>query len=201
MLSRKINLQRYSDLFIYSDAPKSYLEKKRVDELRNYISNINGFKSITVFYQDENQGLAKSIIEGVTKIIKHYGKIIVLEDDIVTSKYFLNFMNDCLEFYKDDEKIWHINGWNYPIDVNGTQDVFIWRGMECWGWATWSDKWNYFSKNTEELIKSFSKKEIHRFNLDGCRNNWKQVILNRKGRLDTWAVYWYATILRIRVCQ
>ncbi len=183
-----------SELFIYSDASKDKKSIEKVKEVRSYINTIKGFKKITIIEREKNWGLADSIIDGVTSIVNKYGKIIVLEDDLVTSPYFLKFMNEALDFYKDKKKVWHISGWNYPIDTNGLGDVFLWRLMNCWGWATWADRWKYFEKNTDSLIKNFSKEQITRFNLDGADNFWKQVLANKNGKMNTWAIYWYASI-------
>ncbi len=138
--------------------------------------------------------MANSIIDGVTKIVDEYGKIIVLEDDLVTSPYFLKFMNEALEFYKDEKKVWHISGWNYPIATDGLDDIFLWRLMNCWGWATWSDRWIYFEKNIDKAIHEFSKADIKRFDLDGFEPYWSQVIANKTHVIDSWAVFWYISI-------
>jgi hypothetical protein len=193
---QKNELAKESELFIFSDAPKDEQAKEGVDAVREYIKGINGFKKVTIIERDRNWGLADSIIDGVTKIVNEYGKIIVLEDDLVTSPYFLKFMNDALEFYRDQKRVWHISGWNYPIESNGFEDVFLWRVMNCWGWATWRDRWSYYEKNTDKLIESFSKEDIKRFNLDGVENFWGQVLANRDKKINTWAIYWYATIFK-----
>lgn len=96
---------------------------------------------------------------------------------------------------KIKKKIWHINGWNYNLkEIHSTDDVFFWRGMHCWGWATWHDRWVNFRKNPEELIKIFDNKMIKKFNYDGYYNFWYQVIRNYQGKINTWAIFWYATI-------
>ena len=193
---QKNELANVSELFIYSDAAKNENAKAKVDEVREYIKTIDSFKKVTIIERDKNWGLADSIIDGVTKIVNEYGKIIVLEDDLVTSPYFLKFMNEALEFYRDEEKVWHISGWNYPIETDGLDDVFLWRLMNCWGWATWSDKWEYFEKDVNKTINSFSKHDIKRFNLDGFENFWGQVVANKEGKINTWAIFWYATIFK-----
>ena len=185
-----------SELFIYSDDAKNDAAIESVNEVRQLIDNISGFKKITIIKQEKNKGLADSIISGVTEIVNRYGKIIVLEDDLVTSPYFLTFMNDSLNYYQDENKVWHLSGWNYPIDTKGLPDTFLWRTMNCWGWATWSDRWDYFEKNTDKLIESFTSNEIKAFNLDGYENFWGQILANKKGEINTWAVYWYATIFK-----
>ena len=193
---QKNELAKESELYIYSDEAKNEYTRKSVDEVRKYIDKIDGFKKVTVIKREKNWGLANSIIDGVTKIVNQYGKIIVLEDDLVTSKYFLKFMNDALVFYKDEKKVWHISGWNYPIKNNGLDNVFLWRVMNCWGWATWSDRWNNFEKNTDLLIDNFSQKDINKFNLDGVEDFWVQVIANKERKINTWAIYWYAIIFQ-----
>ena len=193
---QKNKLASESELFIYSDDAKNDDARVSVDEVRKYIDNITGFKKITVIKRDKNWGLADSIIDGVTKIVNEYGKIIVLEDDLVTSPYFLKFMNEALEFYKDEKKIWHISGWNYPIETAGLNNVFLWRLMNCWGWATWANRWEYYEKDVYKTMQEFSKDDIKRFNLDGVEDFFGQVTANYEKKINTWAIFWYATIFK-----
>jgi len=193
---QKNKLAQESELFIYSDEAKNEDARKSVDEVREYIDKINGFKKVTIIKRKKNWGLANSIIDGVTKIVNEYGKIIVLEDDLVTSPYFLTFMNDALEFYENEEKVWHISGWNYPIDREDLEDVFLWRVMNCWGWATWADRWSYYEKDIDKVMGDFSKKDIKRFNVEGVEDFWGQVVANKEEKINTWAIFWYATIFK-----
>jgi hypothetical protein len=183
-----------SDLYIYSDAARSNLDKEKVDSVREYIETVKGFNSIKVIERDHNYGLASNVIDGVTEVSELHGRVIVLEDDIVTDPYFLTFMNNALNEYRDNHKVWHISGWSYPIDKEGLQDIFFWRVMNCWGWATWSDRWLSFTKDPDNLIHTWDRKTIKKFNLDGYYNFWSQVVANQHGGLNTWAVFWYATI-------
>jgi hypothetical protein len=191
---RKNKLAEVSELFVYSDHAKDADSKIAVQEVRDYISQLKGFKQITIIYREENFGLAKSIIAGVTEVVNKYGKIIVLEDDIVTSPFFLKFMNDALNFYQENSVVWHISGWNYPINQDKIEDVFLWRLMNCWGWATWKQEWSFFEKNTDLMMAKFNKINICKFNLDGSENFWKQIQQNKQGEIDSWAIFWYATI-------
>jgi len=193
---QKNSLASDSELFIYSDGAKDEAVKPAVDEVREYINSINGFKTITVIERDKNWGLANSIIDGVTTIVNQYGKVIVLEDDLVTSQYFLKFMNDALDFYQYEKKVWHISGWNYPINTDDFDDVFLWRLMNCWGWATWADKWQHYEKDIDKTIAEFSQSDIKRFNLDGAEDFFSQVIANKNKKIKTWAIFWYVTIFK-----
>ncbi|MFT7861147.1 MAG: glycosyltransferase [Sulfurimonas sp.] len=193
---RKNELTKESELFIYSDTAKNMDAQKGVDEVREYIKSINGFKKVTIIEREKNWGLADSIINGVTEVVNEYGKVIVLEDDLVTSPYFLKFMNEALEFYKEEKKVWHISGWNYPIDTEELEDVFFWRLMNCWGWATWADRWKHYEKNVNKTIDEFNKNDIYKFNIDGVEDFWSQVVSNKEGKINTWAIFWYATIFK-----
>lgn len=185
---------KYSTLIVYSDGPRDGNSEQKVCEVRSYLHTIKGFKNIFIIERQKNIGLASNIILGVTEVIQQFGSAIILEDDIITSPAFLSFMNLALKFYEDKKNIWHISGWNYPVKTKGLPDTFLWRVMNCWGWATWADRWSFFEKNSNKLIKEFSKKDIHCFNLDGHVNFWQQVLLNHKRKIESWAIFWYATI-------
>lgn len=191
---KKNTLADQSDLVIFSDAAPSDAQVKAVKEVREYINQISGFKSISIIQQKKNKGLANSIINGVTQLCNQYGRVIVLEDDLVTSPYFLKYMNDALAFYENEKKVWHISGWNYPIKPDSESDVFLWRAMNCWGWATWSDRWQHFEKDADRLINDFSPSDVSRFNVDGSQDFWQQVVDNRNTEKSTWAVFWYSSI-------
>jgi len=185
-----------SILYIYCDASMNKHDSIKVDQVRSYVRSVNKalFKEIVIIEKTTNEGLASSIIDGVSSVVSKHGKVIVLEDDIVTGKSFLKFMNSALDFYQNKKRIWHISGWNYPIEVDSLSDVFIWRGMECWGWATWRDRWSFFKKDAEHTIDKFNKDDISALNLDNSRNVWRQVVDNKSGKINTWAIFWYTTI-------
>lgn len=192
-------LAKKSTLFIFSDAPKSEKDEDAVKEVRKYIKSIKGFKEVIVIEREKNYGLAKNIIDGVTQVVNKYGKVIVLEDDIVTSPSFLKYMNEALEFYKDHEKVMHISGYIYPINSEGLPDFFFIKPTSCWGWATWKRAWQFFRKDPDFFIKLFNKKMIYDFNLSNSYNYWSQLIANKRGNLNTWAIFWYASAY-IRGC-
>lgn len=185
-----------SKLFIYSDGYKNEVDKKQVLHVREYLKSIDGFKSVDIVERKSNIGLAENIVSGITKIVNKYGKIIVVEDDIVTSPYFLKFMNEALDFYENEKRVWHIGGWNYPISTKLLDDIFVSRIMTCWGWATWQDRWKYFQKEPKKLIKKYKPNDIKKFNIDGYLNLWEQVLQNQDKKINSWAVFWYESIFK-----
>lgn len=195
---QKNELASESELFIYSDAAKTEQDSLKVKEVRNYIHAIAGFKEITIIEREENWGLANSIIDGVTSLVNQYGKVVVLEDDIVSSPYFLRYMNDALEYYQNKESVMHISGWNYPINTADLPETVFLRGTSCWGWATWARAWKFFEKNPQKLSKTFTKSDKYKFDYDGSAGMWSQVTGNLTGKLNTWAIFWYATVFKKR---
>ena len=180
-------------LFIFSDGPKTIDKEKDVILLRKYLHKIKGFKSIKIFESKKNKGLAKSIIEGVTKIVNQYGKIIVVEDDIVTSKYFLNFMNSSLNFYEKKDKVISISGYVYPI--KNLPETFFLRNAECWGWATWKRGWDLFEKDGIKLLKELEQKKLlNKFDFENSYEYTQMLKDQIAGKNDSWAVRWYASV-------
>lgn len=189
------DLADLSDLIIFSDGARD-ADSEAVNEVRAYIKEVQGFKSVKIFESEKNNGLASSIINGINKVLKRYESVIVLEDDIVTSKYFLSYMNMALTYFKDKSMVWHINGWGHPIGSDLESDFYLTRMMICWGWATWREKWSHFSKDITELESVFDSKMKKGFNLEIDNLFWNQVELNKQGKLNTWAIFWYAAIFK-----
>ena len=185
-----------SELFIYSDGAKDPKAYASVEAVRAFLHTIDGFKKIHIIERDKNWGLAENIIDGVTQIVNSYGKIIVLEDDIVTSKYFLKYMNDALEVYREDPRVMEVSGYMYPMDTRDLPETFFLKMGDCWGWGTWKRAWQFFERKPEKLMKTFSEEEIYHFNLEGAEDFWAQVKANVAGELYTWAVFWMAAIVR-----
>lgn len=181
-------------LFVFADAARNSSEARAVQAVRRLVASACGFKSVEVIERERNFGLACNIIDGVSSVVQRHGRVIVLEDDLVTGPYFLNFLNDALDRYGGDRRVWHINGWTYPTDLGVGGLPFFTSIMECWGWATWADRWAHFQKDPENLLKSFTAAQVQRFNIGGGYDYWEDVRRNARGVMNTWAVFWYATI-------
>jgi len=189
---KKNELAAESELFIFSDGAKTNDARLGVDNVRNYIDNLDGFKKLTVIKRDENWGLANSIIDGVTKIVNQYGKVIVLEDDLLTSPHFLNYMNKSLNLYQKADNVASIHGYIYPID--GLPNTFFIKGADCWGWATWKKSWDMFDPNGQRLLdKVFDKGLEVEVDMNGSYGFTKMLKRQINGQNDSWAVRWYVS--------
>jgi len=182
-----------SDLYIFSDAAKDGDGKEAVAEVRRYIHEINGFNSVTLIERESNLGLANSIISGVTEVLERYGRIIVIEDDLMTSTYFLRFMNDGLNAYKDDDRVINIHAYTLPLNEDVPETFFL-RGGGCWGWATWKRGWDLFDPDGASLLEALKRKGLmKRFDLKGGYAYTKMLRAQVNGRIDSWAIRWHAS--------
>ncbi len=190
---KKNELAKESELFIFSDAPKGKDDNEKVKEVRNFIKTINDFKHVTIVEREENFGLAKSIITGVIEIVNRYDRIIVLEDDMISSPYFLRFMNDALEFYNDEEKVISIHGYIYPVKAQLPEAFFL-RGADCWGWATWKRGWNLFEQDGKKLLYELRKCNLKmEFDVNGSCDLMGMLEGQVIGKNDSWAIRWHAS--------
>ncbi len=187
-----------SELIVFADGPKANCTPEtlaKIQETRDLIKEKQWCGKVTVNESTENKGLAANIISGVTNVVNEYGKVIVLEDDVVIGKHFLEFMNEALDRYSDNKEVMHIAGFRPEIKTKNPNGSFFYPNMDCWGWATWTDRWQHFEKNTDKLINTLNEEMIYRFNMNGAEpGNWQQVLDNKAGKINTWAIYWLASI-------
>lgn len=184
-----------SDLYIFSDAPKNDSAKEAVKEVRDYIKQISGFKKIEIIERDTNWGLANSVINGVTRLCDEFGKVVVLEDDLVVSPHFLEFMNSGLDRYEHDEKVMQIAGYMFPVSIKASDDAFFMPLTTSWGWATWKRAWENFDVEAKgyDLLVSNSKLKQD-FDLNGKYPYFKMLESQKNKKLDSWAIRWYLSV-------
>ena len=185
-----------SELIVYADGPKVHAtdaERSEIEKVRELILSCQWCKTVKLITSETNKGLAHSIIDGVTTTVNNYGKIIVLEDDIVTSKGFLSYMNDALSFYANEEKVMHISGYMFPVRMKLPETLFY-NTASCWGWGTWARSWKYFSNDASQLLLDiYYKKSIPSFSYNNTTAFITQLEKNISGEILTWAIKWYAS--------
>ena len=190
-----------TDLIAFVDGARKQSDQILINSVEKILlSNAIFFKSITINKSPVNLSSALNIRNGVSKILSNYESVIVLEDDIEVSKYFLAFMNEGLQRYKDMKNVWHINGYNFPINIYGNEECYFSRLMQCWGWATWRDRWDQFIEeplmnDTNYIFSIFTKQMRKELDLN-CKNSffWSQVTANHFNKISTWAIFWYCFI-------
>ncbi|WP_319370817.1 glycosyltransferase [uncultured Ilyobacter sp.] len=187
---KRNKLAEVSSLFIFSDAPKSSEQRENVNKTRTIINHTSGFKNIEIFESTENKGLARSIIEGVTQIIDKYGKIIVLEDDLILSGNFLEYMNGALNLYENNKSIWTVTGYGPPIEIDKSyqHDIYLsYRGCS-WGWGTWKNRWEKHDWNLSDYEDFIAHPDSVKAFQKGGNDLLKMLELQALGKLDSWAI-------------
>ncbi len=192
------DLAKESVLYIYCDGAKSNatIEQRRmILQNRAVAHSAKGFKEIHVIEREYNWGLADNIINAVTDIVNQYGRVITLEDDVITSIGFLRYMNDALALYENDVKVMHISGYMYPHKGNLPETFFYEVPYPGGGWATWKRAWMHFSNDIDELFAYWSTRwrEFNKFGGDYLQ---KQLVANKNGQMYTWFIKWHGIILR-----
>lgn len=188
---------RDSDLFIFSDGPKNDRAVEGVKKNREYIHEVKklegiSFKTITIIERETNWGLANSLIAGITELTDRYGRVIVVEDDLVLSPYFLQFMNEALEKYQGDDRIGAISAYRNPIDCQ-SPEIFFLRYFACWGWATWKRSWCHLSIDAKELLRQLRWKKKN-FDVKNSGPFYGLLYCQKLGLVDSWAVLFYASL-------
>ena len=183
-----------STLYIYADGPKDTTQQSAVDEVRSYLRTISGFKTVNLIERKENWGLARNIIDGVTTQVNHYGKVIVLEDDLVVAPYFLQFMNDALETYKDEPKVGHIQACDFTQDFS-LPETFLIKWTGSWGWATWERAWKHFNPDGKALLEELEQRKLtYTFDFNGKYGFTRMLRRQIEGKNNSWAIRWNASL-------
>lgn len=179
-----------SEIHIFSDGSKNENDLEKVKKIRNYLKTISGFKKIVIYESVKNNGLANSIISGVSQVINKYGKVIVLEDDLITSRTFLSFLNQALAYYEGNSEMFSISGYTNKLKRPNPNDVYFTHRSSSWGWGTWKDKWNKVDWEVGDYdIFVNDKKARKKFNQMGSD---MAVMLDRqmRGAINSWAIRW-----------
>jgi hypothetical protein len=184
-----------SDLYVFSDGPRSPDEADLVDAVRALARAVAGFRSVTVVESRVNQGLASSIIGGVSRVFDAHSRVIVIEDDLVTSPKALEYFNTMLDRFEKIPAVHVVSGFAYPphlmpIPRRYPYDVYFTPRINTWGWATWRDRWqavDWSASGADEVLADPRRAKAFRRGGDDLPRLWR---LHRERRIDTWAIRW-----------
>ena len=199
----KNTLARASKLLIFSDGAKNDKDLKKVNAVRDYIKTIKGFDRAEIVLRDKNFGLANSVISGITEVFKQNDRVIAMEDDIITSPSFLNFMNKALAFYQENKSIYSVSGYPYPIKISNKyqKDIFISYRASSWGWGTWKDRWEKVDWEIKDFSTFIFDKKTQKLFDRGGQDLTPMLKAQMKGNVDSWAIRWsYAHFKKNAFC-
>lgn len=187
-------LAQESELFVFSDGARTEDDHEDVELVRSYIHTIEGFKTVHRIERDRNYGLAANIIDGVTDIVNRYGRVIVLEDDLVTAPGFLQFMNDALDTYADEPRVGHIQAYDFTQNPR-LPETFLIKFTGSWGWATWQRAWQHFNPDGQYLLNELHRRHLtRRFDFNGKYGFTRMLRRQVEGKNNSWAIHWNASL-------
>lgn len=187
-------LAQESELFVFSDGARTEDDREDVELVRSYIHTIEGFKTVHRIERDRNYGLAANIIDGVTDIVNRYGRVIVLEDDLVTAPGFLQFMNDALDTYADEPRVGHIQAYDFTQNPR-LPETFLIKFTGSWGWATWQRAWQHFNPDGQYLLNELHHRHLtRRFDFNGKYGFTRMLRRQVEGKNNSWAIRWNASL-------
>lgn len=196
---------KYSDVFVFCDGPKEGADSSKIDATRKAVDEFaatSPFREMQVIKAEKNKGLAASIIDGVTRIVNEYGKVIVVEDDLIVSDKFLSYMNGALDFYEGNSSIGAISAYTYPLKglKSYNKDVYIMHKGDCWGWATWRDRWNNAAWADLDYETYLRDHELRK-RFESTENGWDMIMLLQSlGKVNSWAIRWVLNLLQKGLC-
>lgn len=183
-----------SDLRVYCDGAKGGQDAGGVAQVRQYLRSVSGFRTVEVIEAPQNRGLAASVIAGVTETLGIYGRIIVVEDDLLVSPHFLSFMNEALTLYADEPRVGNVHG--HLFRMHGLPDTFLIRHADSWGWGTWSRAWAHFEPDGSKLLSQMRERGLlSAFDFGGTYPFTRMLERQIEGRNNSWAIRWKASLL------
>ncbi len=188
-----------SQVFVFGDGPKSPEQAPAAEEARAVARAMLGDRAEYRF-QDSNRGLANSVIAGVSELTERFGRVIVIEDDLVLAPQFLSFINSALEHYKDDEQVMQVSGFMFDVpELRERREAVVLPLTTSWGWGTWHRAWQKFDATASSwpAIRA-NAAERRRFDLDGCYDYSEMMERQAIGRSDSWAIRWYLSVFSHR---
>ena len=162
---KKNRLSKFSKIYIFQDNFKLKKDKKNIEQNVQFFNSLKGFKKVKFILRKKNYGFYKNFYGGLNYFFKYEKRGIILEDDLIVSKFFLNYMNMALNKYEANKNVWHISGWNYDIKIQNKYDAYFGKHISSWGWATWRDRFVKYEKKPQKLSK-WTNKQIKKFNLN-----------------------------------
>jgi Glycosyltransferase like family 2 len=188
-------------LYVFCDGAKKPEDQAAIDETRAVVRSIVGEKA-KMIEAAQNQGLANSIIAGVSKLLDEFDRVIVLEDDLIVSPHFLSYMNVALETYQNESLVMQVSGYMFPIKEMASQTEAMFLPFTAsWGWGTWRRAWDYFDPNATgwEVLKTDAAMKS-RFNLNEAYNYFDMLASQMSGEIDSWAIRWYWSVFQNNGC-
>lgn len=185
-------LATYTDVYVFVDYPACGTSELRHSEIVRHVQALMGFRSVTVKVAGKHMGLAESVISGVTSVLHRHGRVIVVEDDIVTAENFLDYMNAALAFYAGNTQVFSVSAHTLPLPslARFVDDVYFGYRGSSWGWGTWLHQWREIDWDLTDYDRfRWSIRRQLKFSRGGS-DLLRMLRKHRAAKIDSWAIRW-----------
>ncbi|HEV2835611.1 MAG TPA: hypothetical protein VGW58_09860 [Pyrinomonadaceae bacterium] len=180
-------------LRIYCDGPRRPDDAESVAAVREVAQEWAERLNAEVVDHETNFGLSRSVVEGVSELCDSHGRVIVVEDDFLLSRSFLDYMLSALDRYENESNVYQICGYMFPIRHASEPDAFFLPLTTTWGWATWSRAWKVFDWNAPDAETLRDPELRRRFNLNDAYPYAEMLESKLAGENDSWGIlFWWA---------
>jgi hypothetical protein len=180
-------------IFLFLDGPRTVADTEAVEGCRAVASEVAYLLQISIISSEVNRGLYRSLTDGISAVLADHERVIVIEDDIVVAPYFLDYMCDALHCYAENPRVASIHGYIPPIS-RPLPETFFLRGADCWGWATWRNRWSLYRHDAAAMAAEIRGRGLARaFDLGGRVPNLRLLDERAAGRSSSWAICWHAS--------
>jgi len=181
------------EIVIFCDGANRPEHQTQVEQVREAVSDWAKLHNAQVITRVENFGLKKSIETGVTDLCRKFGRIIVLEDDLLVNPAFIDYQLQALDHYADDERVWQVAGFTFPFDKSSEQGTMLLPLSTTWGWGTWQRAWKHYNSDPTEAVEYLAVSDnAYRFDLEGAYPYTQMLTGVAQNHLQSWGVlFWY----------
>lgn len=181
------------DLRVYVDGLRQLSDADAHHKVLRVCDQPWAFSNVNVIRRETNAGLYKSLTSGISETLGDYESAIVIEDDIEASPFLIRYLLDGINLYLDTKEVASIHGYTPPI-IERLPETFFLRGADCWGWATWRDRWKLFRHDAAEMAQEIRERGlVHEFNLNGNYDYLGMLDARAAGMNNSWAICWHAS--------
>jgi hypothetical protein len=186
------------DIVFFADGYKNENDKRGVEATREYIDSIKGFKNIYKHYREKNYSTGPNFFDGLTYLSNNYDQFIIVEDDLVVTSNYLVYMLNALQFYKDEQSVFCISGFVFPLKANNyPYDTVMCNRFCSYGWATWSNRMKNIRWHKNELIELLHASPGFKYHLN--KEGWDLYRMLKKqisGKISTWDIQMQVEVAR-----
>ncbi len=192
-------LFKHTQIYVFCDGPRAEESSEVLEDIfasRNILEDWQACADLTIIENSENLGLYNQIPRGISHVLDRHNRVIVLEDDILVSPFFLDYMNDALTLYSETDEVMQVSGFMFDVDIT-LPETFFYNVNSCWGWGTWKRAWQHYVNDPTNLLKQLTKIEnFSPYDFNGGQNNcfYDQLVKNHLGDLKSWAVKWHTSM-------